>query len=61
MKYFFIATFFTFSFTLSTFAAEAKWEWKHTPHPPHDHHNSDHLKYIRKEEKSLKKQKLKTA
>ena len=52
-KLIFIVLFSAF-FTLPTFAAsESKADGSgmqsahSTPHPPHDHHDNDHLKYLR--------------
>ncbi len=58
-----IILFFSILFASTSFAAtEKEWGWnikmEQTPHPPHDHHENDHLKYIRGHGTDRKKKKF---
>ncbi len=57
-----IILFFSILSASSSFASEKEGGWtlkvEQTPHPPHDHSDHDHLKYIRGHGTDRKKKKI---
>ena len=56
-----LLSFFILSAGTGFAATDKEWGWtvkmEQTPHPPHDHHDNDHLKYIRGHGTDRKKKK----